>query len=168
MIDSIRFAVRNSLKPVSTSPSFQLLEDRRSWFQAWLMPSAIGSFAAIIFGISLLWLVLSPANRPQLAVEPTAQTSTTYIASANTSILNGPDISPVDFANTRLSVAGESPSVNPQGALIALSRSFIRGEMRDEEVVIVADVFGDGLARIAEIVEPEQSEEAIDCARHSN
>ena len=75
--------------------------------------------------------------------------------------MNGSDISPIDFANTRLSVAGESPSVNPQGALIALSRSFVRGEMKDEEVVIVADVFGDGLARIAEIVEPQQSDEAI-------
>ncbi len=161
LIDNIRLAVRNSLKPVFLSPSFQLLEDPRSWLQAWMMPSVVGSFASLIFGVGLLWLVLSPANRPELAIEPAMRPSTTFVASTNTNALSDPDISPLDFANTRLSVAGESPSVNPQGALIALSRSFVRGEMRDEEVVIVADVFGDGLARIAEFVEPHQSDESI-------
>ena len=41
-----------------------------------------------------------------------------------------------------------SPSVNPKGALIALTKSIVRGEMKDEEVVVVADVFGNGLAQI--------------------
>jgi len=45
--------------------------------------------------------------------------------------------------------------------LIALTRSLVRGDMRDDEVVVVADVFGDGLARIAEVIEPSRDSKAI-------
>ncbi len=77
--------------------------------------------------------------------------------------ISSPDgISPSDFARTRISVSGESPSVNPQGALIAMTKSFMRGEMRDDEVVIVADVFGNGLARISEVVEPSHDHRVIE------
>lgn len=161
LIENIRMAVRNAIAPTAVSPSFHLIEDRRGWFETWMMPSLVGSFTSIILGLSLLWLVLSPVNRPTVASGSAAGPSPIYIASANTNNLNGIDISPLEFASTRLSVAGESPSVNPQGALIALSRSFVRGEMKDEEVVIVADVFGNGLARIAEVVEPRQDDDAI-------
>jgi hypothetical protein len=34
--------------------------------------------------------------------------------------------------------------------------------MRDDEVVVVADVFGDGLASIAEVVEPSRDKKAVD------
>lgn len=72
------------------------------------------------------------------------------------------DILPADYATTRLSIAAESPSVNPQGALVALTKSLVRGEMKDEEVVVVAEVFGNGLARIAEVVEPSDNSRTID------
>ena len=53
-----------------------------------------------------------------------------------------------------MKISNATPSVNPSGALIALTKSFVRGDMKDDEVVVVADVFGNGLARIAEVVEP--------------
>lgn len=161
LIASIRAAVSRTLSPQHPSPAFRLVEDRRPWHEAWLMPSLVGSFASVLFGLSLVWLVLSPVNRQEIVYERGSSPSTTYIASANTNIVGGIDLSPLEFASTRLSVSGESPSVNPQGALIALSRSLVRGEMKDEEVVIVADVFGNGLARIAEVVEPKHGDKAI-------
>ncbi|MBA4183932.1 MAG: hypothetical protein H0X49_07955 [Acidobacteria bacterium] len=33
--------------------------------------------------------------------------------------------------------------------------------MKDDEVVVVADVFGDGLAQIAEVVEPSSDRRAV-------
>jgi hypothetical protein len=60
-----------------------------------------------------------------------------------------------------MAIAGESPSINPQGALVALTRSLVRGEMKDDEVVVVADVFGNGLAQIAEVVEPSHDRHAV-------
>ena len=53
-----------------------------------------------------------------------------------------------------LLLSDASPSVNPSGALVAVSNSLMRGNMKDEEVVVVADVFSNGLAQIAEVVEP--------------
>ena len=60
-----------------------------------------------------------------------------------------------------MSVAGESPSINPQGALIELSRSLVRSGMKNGEVVVVADVFSNGLAQIAEVVEPPRNVSAV-------
>ena len=72
------------------------------------------------------------------------------------------DILPAEYATTRLSISGESPSVNPQGALVALTKSLVRGEMTDDEVVVVAEVFGNGLARISQVVEPSGNSRAIE------
>lgn len=159
LVESVRTAVRSVLVP-QFSPEFRLLNEKRNWLDTWLMPSAVGSFATLIFALSLLWVILLPVNRTEMAVTPNGG-PTIYLASTNTNVIDGIDLSPLEFANTRLSVSGESPSINPQGALIALSRSLVRGEMKDEEVVIVADVFGDGLAQIAEVVEPPQNEAQI-------
>jgi hypothetical protein len=74
------------------------------------------------------------------------------------------DLSPIsqyDYAQERLAFSSESPSINPQGALIALTRSLVRGHMKDDEVVVVADVFGNGLAQIAEVVEPSRDRRAV-------
>jgi hypothetical protein len=162
---SLRTAVASGLQPSVRTPVFYVIEDRRNWFETWFMPSAVGTFASIVFGLFMLWGILSTARDPgEFIVTATTQNarSTTMLASSNPMI--GPesyDLLPADYAITRLSVARESPSVNPQGALVALTKSLVRGEMRDEEVVVVADVFGNGLARIAEVVEPADNSRAI-------
>ena len=162
---SLRTAVASGLQPSVRTPVFYVIEDRRNWFETWFMPSAVGTFASVVFGLFMLWGILSTARDPgEFIIAAAAQNprSTTMLASSNPMI--GPesyDLLPADYAITRLSVARESPSVNPQGALVALTKSLVRGEMRDEEVVVVADVFGNGLARIAEVVEPADDSRAI-------
>lgn len=163
---NLRTAVAGGLQPAFRTPVFYVIEDRRNWFETWFMPSAVGTFASIVFGLFILWGILSTARDPREFVVASANPGTrspVMLASSNPMI--GPeslDISPADYAFTRLSVAGESPSVNPQGALVALTKSLVRGEMRDEEVVVVADVFGNGLARIAEVVEPSDGSRTIE------
>lgn len=61
----------------------------------------------------------------------------------------------------RVVIPDSSPKVNPASALVALTRSIVRGKMSDEEVVVVADVFGNGIANIAEVVDPPDNEEAM-------
>jgi hypothetical protein len=156
---SIRNAVAAFAVPQQQhSPSFRMVESRGNWIDVWLMPYAVGSCASLLLGIALLWLILNPSERPQLmadTAEPAGSHSTAW------SPADGFDITPLQYASTRLAISGESPSVNPQGALVALTRSLMRGEMKDEEVVVVADVFGDGLARIAQVVEPSGDERTV-------
>lgn len=133
----------------------------REWLQMRLMPYSVGVAASLLLGFSLLWSLLSSANNaPELAkFQPNKA-----VMLANPETLNLPnevELSAADFAAARISVAGDSPSVNPQGALVALTKSIVRGKMRDDEVVVVADVFGDGLAKIAEVVEPANDRQTV-------
>jgi hypothetical protein len=155
---SIRRAVAALASPQQHSPAFRMVEARGNWIDIWLMPYAVGSCASVVLGITLLWLIFNPLNRAQIVAEtdPPRGSQTTVWTSSD-----GFDITPLQYASTRLAISDESPSVNPQGALVALTRSLMRGEMKDEEVVVVADVFGDGLARISEVVEPSGDERTV-------
>lgn len=159
---SIRRAVASISIVQYPTPTFQLIEPRERWLSVWLMPYTVGAAASVLFGIALLWLILVPSRSAEIALHSAANdeqaSSTIMLAGNDTAATN---ITPLQYASTRLAIADESPSLNPQGALVALTRSLIRGEMNDEEVVVVADVFGDGLARIAEVVEPAHDEETI-------
>ena len=139
-------------------------EDRREWLQMRLMPYAIGTTASLLFTITLLWTLLSAARLPEKSVELAkndAPLKSTVLLADPGGFGGDFEITPSSFAATRYSVSSRSPSLNPQGALVALTRSIVRGKMKDDEVVIVADVFGDGLAQIAEIVEPSSDVQAV-------
>jgi hypothetical protein len=125
---------------------FWIFEDRRPWLQAWLMPSSVGTFASVIFGIGFLWLLsISPVRVPQTFAENVSYRDPLQLA----------------YVEKRVDVSSESPSINPQGALVALTSSLVRGEMSDDEVVVVAEVFGNGLAKIDEVVEPSKNRRAV-------
>jgi hypothetical protein len=157
----VRLAVRDDIRKrhfPGLSPS------RVDWLQMRLMPISVGIMASLFVSFSFLTLLLSGS----LAIDD-------YHAmkgGGDSRIMitpggpveqgkRGDDISPVDFARTRTSVSGESPSINPQGALASISRSLVGRGIRNNEVVVVADVFSNGLARIAEVVEPSQNSRAI-------
>jgi hypothetical protein len=65
------------------------------------------------------------------------------------------------YASTRKDISNESPSINPEGALVALTNSLAEGDLKEGEVVVVADVFGNGLAKIDEVVEPSRDRRAV-------
>ena len=157
LIEGIRSAVSARLVPttIPNSPAFHLIERRTSWAEIWLIPSSVASMATLVFGFTLLFLVLSSEPTSLATRGPSTQTFDT------TFLLADGDLSPDQYAQPRLAISGESPSVNPRGALVALTRSLVRGEMHDDEVVVVADVFGNGLAQIAEVVEPSHNSKAV-------
>jgi hypothetical protein len=158
VFEAVRSSVSEVLTLPGTTPAFQLLEVRRGWADVWLMPSAVAGLATVIFGFALLTAMLS-ANAPVniASVGERTTSSPVYLASVDGEAV----LTASSYARSRTSVAGESPSINPQGALVALTRSLVRGEMKDDEVVVVADVFGNGLAQIAEVVEPSHNRRAV-------
>ncbi len=145
---------------------FVFSDNFSEWLQMRLMPYSVGTALSLLFGLSLLWVLLSAANVPnkniELAKYDSSAKSTVMLSdypyqnSSDDSSLNA-----VSYSASRLAVAGDSPSLNPQGALVALTKSIVRGKMKDDEVVVVADVFQNGLARIAEVVEPSSDRRAV-------
>jgi hypothetical protein len=155
---ALRAAVASMASPAEASPSFHLLDPRGRWAQRWLMPSTTGALASLVLWFAFLSLLVFPGRTIEIASRAASDRSGSELSAPSIGLI---DITPSQFASTRLAIADESPSVNPHGALVALSRSLLGGEMSDEEVVIVADVFGDGLARIAEVVEPAHNERTV-------
>jgi len=132
--------------------------DIREFIQMRLVPYSIGTVASVTICVGFLGLIFSGLlrNGQTPAKEPA------MLAANHNPYVPAGDISPADLVRSRFGFADESPSINPQGALVALTRSFVRAGMKsNDEVVVVADVYSDGVAQIAEVVEPSRDRRAV-------
>lgn len=166
ILASVRNAVAGRIAPfIYPTPEFRLIETKRRWVDVWLMPYTVGGFAALLMGLVIMWSVIYTTREIENArfasEEGSGSSAAIYLASAAPGVAAF-DLSPGAYARSRSGFTRESPSLNPQGALVALTRSLVRGELRDDEVTVVADVFGNGLARISEVVEPSHDRRAIE------
>lgn len=162
LLVSLRNRVASETEATRRKPASVFTENFREWLLMRFMPYSVGTVVAVVLTFGLLWaLLLDPdkiVQNNEIARLQPINKSTVLLAGGNPNLS---DSGAADFDPTRLAISGESPSVNPQGALIALTKSFVRGEMKDDEVVVVAEVFGDGLARIDEVVEPSRNRRAV-------
>ena len=69
--------------------------------------------------------------------------------------------SAADYAALRSPYALESPSLNPKSTFVSATSSLMRGELSDEAVIIVADVFGNGIAKVADVLEAPRNKNAL-------
>ncbi len=125
-----------------------------------LMPYSVGSFASIILFISMF-----AALRPHfVALHEAAQSSAIYVMPANAVYdLNRP-VRSEDFAASRAPFAEQSPSLNPRGALATLTRSYASPRDRSQDaddMIVVADVFSNGSASLADVVHPPRNRQML-------
>ncbi len=167
LLDSVKRRVNLEIKTERQRKTESIFtESFREWLKMRLMPYGVATVLSLTFGITLLWSLLSTANNAAQNTElAKAQPfNKPAILTANRDSppdLTGIELTQADYAAARLSVSGDSPSLNPKGALLALTKSLVRGNMKDDEIVVVADVFGNGLAQIAEVVEPSSDRRAV-------
>ena len=164
--NKIKRTVRAEICNVKTS-RLPISGAMREWLRIRVMPYSVGVVASSVLGFTFLSMMFTNmGNTGQFSAASQGQyrTETTLLPSNKSPYRDSSrgEISAYDYAQTRLDISSESPSVNPQGALIALTKSLVRGGMKDDEVVVVADVFGNGLAQIAEVVEPSRDRQAVD------
>ncbi len=165
-LTAIRSAVAAELLQTAVAePAFTLISDDRPWFSRWLLPYAVGSTASLLIGFAVLWGGMNAGFQSGIEEAAAAARSTSpepVLVARNDNFVDPIDISPAEYAASRMAFAAESPSINPRGALVALTRSFVRGKAHEEEIVVVADVFSNGLARISEVVEPARNSPSIE------
>ena len=164
LLVSLRSRVELETGVVERKPENFFTENFRQWLLMRFMPYSVGTVVSVVLTFGLLWALLIDVdkfgrNNEIARLQPIGK-STVLLANQNTGLREA-DFGVTDFDAPHLAISGESPSINPQGALIALTKSFVRGEMKDDEVVVVAEVFGDGLARIDEVVEPSRNRRAV-------
>ncbi|MBS1796757.1 MAG: zf-HC2 domain-containing protein [Acidobacteria bacterium] len=151
LLASVKTAMRAELAPAEPKKKSYFSRSFLEFLQMQVMPYTVGTAASLFLGFSLLWILLSNANYDhqfELAKNPPVEIPKT-------------DDTLAEFVGQRGLVSSESPSVNPQGALMAVTQSLINRKVKDDEVVIVADVNSDGIAKIEEIVEPLDDQQTV-------
>lgn len=162
LLASVKTAMRAELAPTAPQKKSYFSRNFRDFLQMRVMPLTVGTAASLVFGFSLLWILLSGANRQQTTDFTTFNSdpqSTVFVAkNPNVDV---DLITPADVVAGRGLVSSESPSINPQGALVAMTKAFVSGNSKEDEVVVVADVFSNGLANIEEVVEPLDDQQTV-------
>lgn len=135
------------------------------WLRPRLMPYTVGSFASI-----LLFGVMFNALRPHMKALNEAAIAAREADAASYKIIyvgtEGPSIyepiTPELFAAQRAPFNVESPSLNPRGALAALTREQSHGHEEDDDMIVIADVFSNGRASLADVVQPPRDRRMLD------
>jgi hypothetical protein len=118
-----------------------------------LMPYSIGWVASVI-----LFVAMFAGLRPhfQALHEAAAQSSAVYVVPASSGYDLYRPVTSEDYAASRAPFAEQSPSLNPQGALAILTRSYAHprnGQSQDaDDMLVVADVFSNGAASLVDVV----------------
>lgn len=154
---SIKQAVVSEV-PANRRSWLPFAPDVREFLQMRVMPYGVGAFASVLICGGFLVVMFSGVLRNGSLP---AEKGSPMMAANHSPFLKEGDISAIDLVQSRLGFASESPSINPQGALVALTKSLLQSGMKNNEVVVVADVYSDGLAQIAEVVEPSRNRSAV-------
>jgi anti-sigma factor RsiW len=137
------------------------------WLRPRLMPYAMGSFASVI-----LFTIMFSALRPHLKALSELAAAAREDARGDYKIIyvgiegDGPDINqpitPELFAAQRSPFNNESPSLNPRGALAALTHKHSHGDAGDDDMIVVTDVYSNGRATLADVVHPPRDRRMLD------
>ena len=134
-----------------------------------LMPYTVGSFASVI-----LFFLMFTALRPHFVAlrEAALNNNGGGLYMVRTMPVPGYDlyqpVSPQDFAASRAPYAEESPSLNPGGALAALTRAYsrprasYRSDGNTDDMIVVATVFSNGAASLSDVVQPPRDRRMLD------
>ena len=166
LLYSVRSAVQDELYgPPVKSTRFNVSTELSEWLQLKVMPYAVGTAFSLIIGIAFLFSIDSARQNTERVLDLARVNTNRTNAPVNPNRIymsEEPVITNEELVAMRTPVSSESPSLNTNGALLALTRSLVRGKMKDNEVTLVADVFGNGLAQITEVVEGPRNQQSLE------
>ncbi|MFV0389117.1 MAG: anti-sigma factor family protein [Pyrinomonadaceae bacterium] len=141
------------------SPRFRTFPERNlsEKFHHWLMPYSLGSIAAVIF-VFVLFIGLTTTKDAADTIAKTEDSDYTQLIVAN-SFNSDAFALPGD---PPVALEGFTPRINPRGAIYSLATSLANGEVHDEELVLVANVFGNGIATLNQLVKAPKDKHELD------
>ena len=167
LASSIRTALSIEAGALVRQPRLPLAERLTGWLRPRVMPYTVGTFASC-----LLFILMFAALRSSLQAFRTFDLATRAGLTNNRVIIltseGGFDITkpitPESLAAGRSEVAVESPSLNPRGALAALTNSEPEraSATEDDDMIVVTNVFSNGQASVADIVQAPRDRRLLD------
>lgn len=129
-----------------------------------LMPYTVGSFASVI-----MFFLMFTALRPHFVAlrEAAIQRSGVIMVHPSDPILDlYRPVTAVTFSASRAPFAEQSPSLNPGGALAALTRAYAHPHTHyygdADEMIVVTNVFSNGSASLADVVHAPRDKRMLD------
>lgn len=165
----LQFSVRNVVAAQLNSPrpaQTFFSGNTGEWLQFKVMPYVVGTFAAFalfsMFMISLLSAREATEQAAEIAEIKSKAVAITSAAETSDFSFDYPVIPSSEFAAMRRPVSQDSPSINTKSAFLEATKTLVSGKIKDDEVTFVADVFQDGMAQIAQVVEPPRSRKSLE------
>ena len=131
------------------------------WAEPRLMPYSVGAMASLVLFVSMF-----VALRPHFeALQRVAKESDAVLAVSTTGFdLNRP-VTSEDFSARRAPFAEQSPSLDPKGALAALTSAYAQPQPEAnqdvDDMIVVADVFSNGSASLAGVVQAPRNPQML-------
>jgi anti-sigma factor RsiW len=129
-----------------------------------LMPYTVGSFASVI-----MFFLMFTALRPHFVAlrEAALQRNGVIVLHTADPVLDlYKPVTSATFAASRAPFAEQSPSLNPGGALAALTRAYAHPHTHyygdADEMIVVTDVFSNGSASLADVVHAPRDRRMLD------
>lgn len=149
----------------NATPRLSPAERVTHWLRARLMPYSVGAvysavlFVAVFGGLSQQLRILRNLAEAQ-ALE--SGQPVVWADGRDGFDVTRP-LSPDLAAAARAAYGPESPTLNPRGALAALTLAPPRdGNPDDDDMIVVADVYSNGSASLAEVVEPPRNRRMVE------
>ncbi|HXD32296.1 MAG TPA: zf-HC2 domain-containing protein [Pyrinomonadaceae bacterium] len=164
LVDSINEALAIEAAAQRLQPRLTFSQRLTRWLEPKLMPYTVGSFASVIL-FAGMFIGLKPhfVALHEAALQSTANSSVLVITAPGYVLdLNEP-VNSEDYAASRAPFNEQSPSLNPKGALAALTRSYShpRNSEAADEMMVVADVFSNGSASLADVVQAPRDKQML-------
>lgn len=159
---TIEAAARQAVKPSFVVRVARFLEPR-------VMPYTVGSFASVI-----LFFLMFTALRPHFVALREAAMLNNGGGSGVIMLRSEPGyniyqpVSSQDFADSRAPFGEQSPSLDPSGALAALTRAYSQPRTHryvdgdTDDMIVVTNVFSNGAASLADVVQPPKDKRMLD------
>jgi predicted anti-sigma-YlaC factor YlaD len=149
------------------SPPLTITERCVRWLNTRLMPYSVGAVYSMILFVAVFGALRQQlrvlSNLAAAAALDNAQTDAVATANAPGLYDVTRPLSPSLAAAARAPFTDESPTLNPRGALAALTLTPPSvGRPDDDDMIVVADVYGNGSASLAAVVTPPRNRRMID------
>lgn len=164
LVPSIQYALTIERAAQFAEPAAPFYSRLSRLFETHFLPYSVGAMASLLLVFFMYGVLraqyIAEAEWQRLSSEHAQQIDTNDVQFI-TDVTKPVPIPPEQFVASRQEFTNESPSLNPRGALAKLVGSNTGASEGDDDLMIVADVYSNGQASVAEVMQPPRDPQML-------